>query len=338
MRKTAGKWMNAFKKKFWRCNTVAILIPIIALLLFAGCYQSIPNPALSIQADKEMDTLTPSVGRYFAQNANFEVYADSVIIENLPLKDSYITLYKGNRVVVADFSVHQGDTLDSIWVKIAQSHEVQGWLPERTLLQAFIPADSVSQLIHRFSNIRIFFTLCAFTVFIAFFLFYLKRRNRLRVFFLKNISSIYPVFFCIVAAISATIYETIQIYEPEMWQHFYFNPTLSPFKVPMLLSFFLGSLWLLLILLLASIDDIFRQVDALYALFYLFCLITFGIYFYLFFIIATAYYIGYFLLPLMVLLSLYYFSSRKRYRYRCGNCGNKMHKKGVCAHCGAINK
>ena len=29
----------------------------------------------------------------------------------------------------------------------------------------------------------------------------------------------------------ATIYESIQVFAPETWQHFYFNPTLSPFKV-----------------------------------------------------------------------------------------------------------
>lgn len=33
-------------------------------------------------------------------------------------------------------------------------------------------------------------------------------------------------------AFSATVYETMQVFVPDTWEHFYFNPTLSPFKVP----------------------------------------------------------------------------------------------------------
>mgnify|MGYP000138037173 CR=1 FL=1 len=70
-------------------------------------------------------------------------------------------------------------------------------------------------------------------------------------------------------AFSATVYETMQVFVPETWEHFYFNPTLSPFKVPFILSVFLLSIWLIIIVLLAVLDDLFRQLTPAAAVFYL---------------------------------------------------------------------
>lgn len=39
-------------------------------------------------------------------------------------------LYRGDRVVVAEFAIHPADSVDSVWVKLAHSQEVQGWLRE----------------------------------------------------------------------------------------------------------------------------------------------------------------------------------------------------------------
>ena len=64
---------------------------------------------------------------HYTWNTNLEVLDDSVRLEYLPLKDAYVNLYKGDRVVVAEFSVHPQDSVDSIWVKVAHSQEVQGW-------------------------------------------------------------------------------------------------------------------------------------------------------------------------------------------------------------------
>ena len=51
---------------------------------------------------------------------------DSVRLEYLPLKDAYVNLYKGDRVVVAEFSVHPQDSVDSNLGKSSHSQEVQG--------------------------------------------------------------------------------------------------------------------------------------------------------------------------------------------------------------------
>lgn len=48
-----------------------------------------------------------------------------------------------------------------------------------------------------------------------------------------------------------------------------FNPTLSPFKVPLVLSAFLMGIWLFIVVLLAVLDDLFRQLSPAAAVFYL---------------------------------------------------------------------
>lgn len=42
-------------------------------------------------------------------------------MECLPIKDTYIALYKGDRVVVAEFAIHPADSVDSVWVKLAHT-------------------------------------------------------------------------------------------------------------------------------------------------------------------------------------------------------------------------
>lgn len=61
-------------------------------------------------------------------------------------------LYRGDRVVVAEFAIHPADSVDSVWVKLAHSQEVQGWLRESEMMHAFVPTDSISQAIYLFSD------------------------------------------------------------------------------------------------------------------------------------------------------------------------------------------
>ena len=67
-------------------------------------------------------------------------------------------------------------------------------------------------------------------------------------------------------------------------EHFYFNPTLSPFKVPFILSVFLTGIWLFIIVTLAVLDDLFRQLTPAAAVFYLLGLMSCCIFCYFFFI------------------------------------------------------
>ena len=121
----------------------------------------------------------------------------------------------------------------------------------------------------------------------------------------------------------------MQVFVPETWQHFYFNPTLSPFKVPFVLSVFLMSLWLFVIVLLAVLDDLFRQLSPEAAVFYLLGLASCCIFCYFFFILTTHIYIGYLFIAVFVWVFFRKLrSSLAASRYRCGNCGQKIGAKG----------
>ena len=144
---------------------------------------------------------------------------------------------------------------------------------------------------------------------------------------------------CVVLAFAATLYGTMQSFIPDTWEHYYFNPTLNPFKLPPLLGMFITSIWLIIVVSLALLDDLFHQVSIANAFFYLLGLSAVCIFCYLFFIYTTSFYIGY--LFLLLLVFLFVVRARRSiglYTYRCGNCGAKLRNKGECPHCGAINK
>lgn len=77
--------------------------------------------------------------------------------------------------------------------------------------------------------------------------------------YFNDIDSVYPLFLCLLMAFSATVYETMQVFVPDTWEHFLLQSTLSPFKVPFILSVFLTGIWLFIIVTLAVLDDLFRQ-------------------------------------------------------------------------------
>lgn len=310
----------------------------LVLILLASC--GYPRPDLSSEewSAKTKDSLTYLYDRHYTYNTNLEVQADSVELECLPVRGSYVQLYKNARVVVAEFAVHPADSVDSIWVKLAHSQEVQGWVREKELLRSFVPTDSISQFIHLFSDTHASYFVIIFALFVGVYLFRAFRRKQLQLVYFNDINSIYPLFLCLLMAFSATIYESMQVFAPEMWQHFYFNPTFSPFKVPFVLALFLLSIWLFIVVTLAVLDDLFRQLTPAAAVFYLLGLISCCIFCYFFFILTTHIYIGYLFLGYFVWLFAQRIRNHKGYKYRCGRCDGKLREKGICPHCGAVNE
>lgn len=317
-----------------------VLLVFACLTLLSACHYPRPD-----QLDDETlnahtrDSLTCLYLHHYTWNTNLEVRTDSVQLACLPVKDCYITLYKGDRVVVAELAIHSEDSIDSVWVKLAHSQEVQGWVAETEMKQAFVPTDSVSQFIYVFSDTHASYFVVIFALFVAAGLIRAFRKRQLRLVYFNDIDSVYPLLLCLLMAFSATIYESMQVFVPETWEHFYFNPTLSPFKVPFLLSVFLLSIWLFIVVLLAVLDDLFRQLSPAAALFYLLGLASSCIFCYFFFILTTPIYIGYlFLLAFFIIFCRRLRISLLASRYRCGNCGQKLKAKGRCPHCGAINE
>lgn len=323
----------------FRSSFFIFLFPAFFIFLLSSCRYSCPNLDDAALGKYTRDSLAYLYERHYTWNTNLEVCADSVSLVCLPLKDCYNVLRKGDRAVVAEFAVHPADSVDSVWVKLAHSQEVQGWLRESEMMRAFVPLDSVSQAIYLFSDTHASYFIAVFALFVALWLFRIFRRKRLWLVCFNDIDSVYPLLLCLLMACSATIYESIQVFVPETWLHFYFNPTLSPFRVPFVLSLFLMSLWLFVVVLLAVLDELFRQLSPEAAVFYLLGLASCCIFCYFFFILTVSIYVGYLFLAAFVCLFFKRLCmSLKAARYRCGRCGQVIREKGACPHCGAINQ
>lgn len=157
--------------------------------------------------------------------------------------------------------------------------------------------------------------------------------------YFNDIDSLYPLLLCLLMAVSATLYASMQVFVPETWEQFYYNPTLSPLQVPFILSLFLSALWLFVVVLLAAIDDSFRQLSPAAACCYLLGLAACCIVCYLFFIFTTTWYVGYLFLLLMAWrVFRRTHRSWRTSRFRCGRCGHKLAGRGVCPYCGAVNE
>lgn len=316
----------------------ALRCAVVLLFLLSACQYPRPDLSDEQMSAKTKDSLSYLYERHYTLNTNLELHDDSVVLERLPVKDSYINLYKGDRVVVAEFAVHPADSIDSLWVKLAHSQEIQGWVREKDLIQSFVPTDSISQFIYLFSDTHASYFVIIFAVFVGVYLFRAFRRKQLQMVYFNDINSIYPLFLCLLMAFSATLYESMQVFAPETWQHFYFNPTLSPFKVPLVLSVFILSIWLYLVVALAVLDDLFRQLSTAAAIFYLLGLLSCCIFCYFFFILTTHIYVGYLFLACFLYLFAKRVRTNKGYKYRCGYCDGRLREKGICPHCGAVNE
>lgn len=320
-------------------SVVKLLVSLlVALCSLSSCYYTRPDLTAEELSQKKKDSLDCLYERHYTWGANLELVTDSVLLECLPIKDTYISLYRGDRVVVAEFATHPTDSVDSVWVKLAHTQEAQGWIRESALKHAFVPTDSISQAIYLFSNTHASYFVGIFAVFVGVWLLRAFRKKQLQMVYFNDIDSIYPLFLCLLMAFSATVYESMQVFVPETWEHFYFNPTLSPVRVPFILSVFLLSIWLFLIVALAVLDDLFRQLTPAAALFYLLGLVSCCIFCYFFFILMTPVYVGYLFLALFVWVFVRKVRKNISYKYRCGRCGEKLKEKGACPHCGAINE
>ena len=309
------------------------------MVLLASCRYVPPELSDEEMDQRARDSVAYLFDHHYTWNTNLVLQVDSVDLMALPLKESFSTLYEGDRVVVADLDVHPNDTVDSVWVKLAHSQEVQGWLRESEMKRAFVPADSISQAIYLFSDTHVpyFIIICA--LFVGFWLVRMLRRKSLRRTGFSDIDSVYPLLLCLLMALCATLYESMQVFVPDTWEHFYYNPTLSPFRVPFLLSLFLAGLWAFVVVLVATVDVLFRRLSLVTALYYLLGLASACIFCYFFFILTTGIYVGYlFLLVLAVFFVRALRRSLHTSAYRCGNCGEALSRKGICPYCGALNE
>ncbi len=315
-----------------------LFFPLLMLVIFSSCRYSPAELSGWDVPQRTKDSLEFLSEHHFTLNTNFQVMSDSLLLEQLPVKEKFKKVKEGDIIVVAEFMNVPADSIDSTWVKVARDQDTQGWIRKNDLLKQVTPKDSISQFINLFSRGHGIYFLVICILFVALFFIRALQRKQIRLVYFNDIDSIFPMLLCLLMAFSATLYGSIQTFVPETWEHFYFNPSLNPFKLPLLLAIFITSIWAIIITALATLDDLFRQVKIYTALFYLAGLASICILCYLFFIYTTSFYIGYLFLILMTYFFIKRILAGNFYKYRCGKCGAKLRDKGECPHCGAINQ
>ena len=282
---------------------IGLLFLVLAILM--ACQYPSPVTLSGDMPQKKRDSVNYLMERHYTLNSNFEVTSDSLMLQQLPLVD-VLPVFKGERLVVAEFMIQAADSVDSVWVKVARDQETMGWIHEKELLEKVVPVDSVSQFIHFFSNSHTI----AFFVILGFFgIWYIHRairRQKLQLIWLNDIDSVFPTVLSWLVATAATLYASIQHFVPGTWEQFYYNPSLNPFSLPFILSLFMFNIWGIILVGLATLDDLFHQTHIEAACFYLLGLMSCCIFLYLFFTFTTYYYLLIrlcfcFVLPLCIL-------------------------------------
>ena len=314
---------------------------MLSVMLLTACYHhGQQTPDAWDLTKQQLDSISFSTTHHYTQNFNFMITAD-----HLPLADelpelAFDTLYvvRGERVVVADIRMVPADSIDSVWVKVARDQITQGWIRESDLLHGASPDDPISQFIDVFSDthLLVFLALCVLVGGI-----YAMRRlfrRRAYIVHFNDIDSFYPTLLCLLIASSATLYASIQMFGAESWRHYYFHPSLNPFALPMHLGLFVASVWAIIIVAVAALDDVRHHLSTFDAFLYLSGLVAVCAVDYVVFSIFTLYYVGYLLLVGYFIFALWCYRIHPHDRLRCGQCGAKLKRKGSCPHCGALNE
>ena len=305
-------------------------------MMLCGCYNQGPiTPDAWNLTEQQLDSISFYTTHHYTQGYNFVVSKDSLVIleqqnEMMPVPDiltaeimagdqtmpmlslvDSITLRRDERLVVADICTVPTDSVDSVWVKVARDQLTQGWLRESDLLKAVSPDDPISQFIDYFSDAHLLIFL-GFCVIVggAYGLRRLMRKGA-RIVHFNDIPSFYPTLLCLLIASSAVLYSSIQLFAPETWRHFYYHPSLNPYALPWHLGFFVTSVWAIVIVTIATIDDVRHHLPFGQTVLYLAGLAAVCAFDYVIFSVTTLYYIGYPLLIAYYVFAIYRLSLQK---------------------------
>ncbi|MBO7119106.1 MAG: zinc ribbon domain-containing protein [Bacteroidaceae bacterium] len=297
--------------------------------LLSSCYYS------------QEDATLYEVGDNFVLSADSLSLQSSQPLHNLPIDTAceHLSVYYNDQLVVAETLVIPEDSVDSVWVKLARDQFTMGWAHQRDFVESVVPDDPISWFIHFFSVRHLGVFAIIFAISLAALLYQIFSRKKPHVFFLRDILSPYPTYLLITLAASALLYAGIQHYVPETWMLYYYHPTLNPFGLPVILSFFLCCVWILLVLSLATVEEVFRLLPTGEALLYLLSLLGCSILCYLLFtFLSLSPGISYLIFALFVLVLLLHYFRHYRPLFFCGSCGKRLKELGKCPYCGAENK
>lgn len=241
----------------------------ISLCLLSSCtYQSTDHHNKWTLTQKQRDSIAFSTRHHYNVGYNFICTADSIWLAphpegttlNLDYPHEEVYLYEDDDFVVTEIFRNPNVTkssLDSIWLCVGSDGIPLGWISEYDLHHKTTPVDPISRFMDACSrltncldklvghNIIIILLICL----IAF----QMRASRTHI--LKE-KSIYTSLLLLSAITSGCVLATIKCLTPELWQHFYYYPSLNPVGQPPMLALYLSTIWLSIILFLAIFFDL----------------------------------------------------------------------------------
>ena len=302
-----------------RKTTIWQVMLLGILLMLSSCYHRHnshqQHAAMMEYSDRQLDSISFSTTHHYTNKYNFLVFKDSLeLMRQQPeeyisgLKVDTFAVKKNHLLVVTDIRMVPQDSIDSVWVQLAAENNDFGWVRESKLLPRVVPDDPISEFIMTFSNVHLLIFLVVIVVIAMAYLVRKVFHSNGKIVHFNDIDSPYPVTLVLLVSISAAFYGWIQSFEPEMWRHFYFHPSLNPFAVPHLLGVFLALVWAVLIVALACVDEVYHRLTFGEGLLYLGGLAGVCALDYIIFSVLSLYYIGY------VLLIAYIYFAIKAYR------------------------
>lgn len=302
-----------------RKSTIWQVLLLGILLMLSSCYHRHnshqQHAAMVEYSDRQLDSISFSTTHHYTNKFNFLVFKDSLelmrqqpeeYISGLPV-DTF-AVKKNHPLVVTDIRMVPQDSIDSVWVQLATENNDFGWIQESKLLPRVVPDDPISEFIMTFSNVHLLIFLVVIVVITMAYLVRKVFHSNGKIVHFNDIDSPYPVTLVLLVSISAAFYGWIQSFEPEVWRHFYFHPSLNPFAVPHLLGVFLALVWAVLIVALACVDEVYHRLTFGEGLLYLGGLAGVCALDYIIFSVLSLYYIGY------VLLIAYIYFAIRAYR------------------------
>ena len=328
-----------------------ILYIIATIATLTACYQERPagseqdvgEPTDSMTATA--DSMPTDSMRHYGVGYNFIVRRDSLILivqqpeEHVSqLETDSFAVHHDKHLAVMDIHTVPQDSIDSVWVQLISEDGTAGWIHESSLLPNVVPTDPISQFIMFFSDIHIMVALIIVGLLSVIYVMRLAQKRNSPIVHFRDIPSFYPTLLCIIVACSATFYASLQMFGADTWQHFYYHPSLNPFILPPILAVFIASVWAMLIVGIATVEDVRHHLKFDDAVIYLANLVGVCGILYIIFSISTLYYVGYILLIAYIWFAIKKYKPLHTDHYICGNCGKRLYKKGKCPHCGAINE
>ena len=282
--------------KLRAAGVLQVVVALLLLTTMTSCYRE----RLHTFNENTEDTLFLEGSHHYSVGYNFVVNSDSIIlISQQPeehvsqLQTDSFSIPRNQHLAVSDIHILPQDSIDSVWVQVVSEKGRLGWIHEKEMLASVVPTDPISQFIMFFSRTHTMLAVILVVIMAAIYIMRLSTLKNAHLVHVRDIDSFYPTLLCIIVACSATFYASLQMFGPDTWQHFYFHPSINPFVMPPILGIFITSVWAMLIVGIATIDDVRHKLPPEEAILYLFGLMGVCSLLYIIFSISTLYYIGY---------------------------------------------